>query len=61
MKKTVLGITLMLVLIMIAVNIYAKTKIWACSNHTPAHTATSTAQVQDLTNRYGCQGWHVLN
>lgn len=56
-----MGITLLLVLILIAVNIYAKTKIWACSNHTPAHTATSTAQAQDLTSRYGCQGWHVLN
>ena len=57
MKKTVLGIILIWASMMIAVNIYAKTRIWACSNHSP----TSTAQVEELTNKYGCQGWHLLN
>lgn len=61
MKNTILGIALMLALTMIALKSDAKTTVWGCSNHKPAHTAVSTAQLKDLTGRYGCQGWHVLN
>lgn len=61
MKKTVLGLALALILSVVAATIYAQSAtIWVCSNHNPAHTATSAAQIQDLTNRYGCTGWYRL-
>jgi hypothetical protein len=61
MKKTTMKILLILAMIAIAASIYAKQTIWVCSNHTPAHTATSTSQVQQLTSQYGCSGWYILN
>ena len=60
MRKAVLGLVLVLLSSVVAAAIYAQTIIWACSNHNPAHTATSTAQIQELTHRYGCTGWYRL-
>ena len=60
MKKTILGILLALLLGFTVTAILARTTIWACSNHNPAHTATSTQQMQDLTRLHGCNGWHAL-
>lgn len=34
--------------------------LWACSNHSPQHVAQSPAEVQQLTQQYGCSGWRSL-
>jgi len=60
MKKTFLGTLLALLLGLAVTTIYAQATIWACSNHNPQHTATSTQQMQDLTRQHGCSGWHAL-
>ena len=59
MKKTIVGILVVLLLGFAVASIHART-IWGCSNHKPAHTATSSQQMQDLTKRYACSGWHKL-
>jgi hypothetical protein len=60
MKKTALVVLFALILSLIAAIIYAQRTIWACSNHNPAHTATSTQEIKRLSQEYGCTGWHVI-
>ncbi len=40
--------------------VHSKIRIWACSNHNPAHTATNATEMQSMTNTYGCTGWHNI-
>lgn len=60
MKKTILVLLVLAALVLAAVSLYARTTIWACSNHNPVHTAISTRQMQKMTKLYGCTGWHIL-
>lgn len=35
--------------------------VWECSNHkNPAHVATTEEEMQALTKKYNCMGWHKL-
>jgi flagellar basal body-associated protein FliL len=60
MKKKAMLIVIALSLVLVAVTIYAMGPIWVCSNHNPAHTATSAGQLQELSNLHGCAGWHRI-
>ena len=60
MKKTIAILLTVLFLIIFSVVIFAMGPIWACSNHNPAHTATSTNQIQQLTNDHQCSGWYRI-
>ncbi len=33
------------------------TTVWHCANHVPCHAATSTQQVREDTEKFGCTGW----
>ena len=60
MKKNKMWILTTLLLFLIAISICYAARVWVCSNHNPAHTATSTSQMRNLTNSEGCTGWRLI-
>ena len=61
MRTAAINIICALLLGMIGAGAYAQVTIWACSNHRPYHTATSTQQIQNLTYQFGCAGWRIIS
>lgn len=55
------SLTILIFLIIYTATTYAQSIIWVCSNHSPQHQAYNLDDMQRLTNRYGCVGWHQLN
>jgi hypothetical protein len=62
MKKRIVILILMLSLLAVVVGraAYSNPTIWACSNHKPAHVATSIEELEELTRTHGCTGWYIV-
>lgn len=45
----------------VKLTVQASASVWACNNHSgPRHTTDSEDGMREMTDKYGCKGWHPL-